>query len=113
MHLLRAQLQCACFDLTARYGRWLYGLKLCRVRRIQNADGAIFFQKTRFRRSRILVGAGNLFLKLSGGDLFGLSERQWLGWEQKMAPISSRQCVRVRGRSLLTPLIAGESLAQI
>lgn len=106
----------AIFKLTALYGRGLYKLKLGRVCQTQRGGQAIYI-KTRHRRSALLVGVGNALLKASGGELRGLPEREWLGWEQQVGAlawpedVSSR--VRVRGRSLLCPALPGEPLAHI
>ena len=104
------------FRLTALYGRGLYALKLGRVRRVRRA-GCTVYIKTRRGYSAALVGAGNAILKLWRGELLGLPEREWLAWEQKLAPLAWPQeiasGVRVRGRSLRCPALGGEPLSTV
>ena len=104
------------FQLTALYGRGLYALKLGRVRCVRRQSQR-FYIKTRRGYSAALVGGGNAIQKLWRSELLGLPEREWLAWEQKLAPLAWPSEIasgaRVRGRSLVCPALPGEPLSTV
>ena len=73
----------------------------------RESDGQILVAKRRSWLSRLLVPAGNLYLRLMGADSEVLSEEQWRRREQIVASAATR------GDAIITPLLSGETLCSI
>ena len=109
MGRLRRRARRARFEVTRRYGLWIYGVKLSRVTTMRTSGG-VYFCKTRRARSTLLIACANPLFDWLASPLQGIPERQWLEWETRLAPLAMGVTAHVQRRSLVLPRMPGERL---
>ena len=70
--------------------------------------------KRRYRRARILIPLGNLYLRLQGAMSEVLPSHQWIEWESAIAGLSGNRIRACDNRAALElPIIEGVSLEEV
>lgn len=98
------------------FGVTLAAIRLHRVESLSR-DGVEFVLKRRTLLSRVLIPAGNLFLKMTGSCVIVLPSVRWLEWELTVNAATRRNLVTLeptaKGTALLCRRVPGTPLRQI
>jgi len=105
-----------CHECRRVFGVTLAAIRLHRVESVSR-DGVEFVLKRRTLLSRVLIPAGNLFLKMTGSCVIVLPFVRWLEWELTVDAATRRNLATLeptaKGMSLLCRRVPGKPLRQI